>query len=82
MSYDYERLVSWQHDLADETPPAGMTSFGIDAEAGVLELVVRPDHDEVALQRLLQRLPSDAVRVVISNANWFGYGPTSGSDTK
>ena len=74
MSYDYEQLVSWQHELADGPPPEGMTSLGVDAEAGVLELVVRPNHDEVALQRLLQRFPSDAVRVVISHANWFGYG--------
>ncbi len=78
MSYDYEQLVSWHDELADGPPPRGMTSLGVDAEAGVLELVLRPDHDEVALQRF----PSDAMRVVMSNANWFGHGPTSDSDAE
>ena len=82
MSYDYEQLVSWHDELAEGSPPKGMTSLGVDAEAGVLELVVHPDHDEVALQRLLQQFPPDAVRVVVSDANWFGYGPSSGSDAE
>jgi len=82
MSYDYEQLMSWHDELVEGPPPKGMTSLGVDAETGVLELVVRPDHDEVALQRLLQRFPSDAVRIVTSEANWFGYDPTSGSDTE
>lgn len=38
-----------------------------------------PEHDEAALQRLLRRLPSDALRVVISSASWHGYGPTNAS---
>lgn len=79
MPYDYQQLVSWHEELAEGRPPTGMTSLGVDADAGVLELVLRPEHDDAALQRLLQRLPSDAVRVVISSASWHGYGPTKAS---
>ena len=82
MSYDYEQLLSWNEKLADGRPPTGMTSLGVDAEAGILELVLRPEYDEVAVQRLLQQLPSDAVRVVISPASWYGYGPTTGVDSE
>ena len=79
MSHNDEQLVSWHDELAEGRPPRGMTSLGVDADAGVLELSLRPEHDEVALQRLLRRLPSDAVRVVISSASWHGYGPTAAS---
>ena len=82
MSYDYEQLVSWYDELAEGRPPTGMTSLGVDADAGVLELVLRPEHDEAALQRLLRRLPADAVRVVISNASWHGYSPTPSPETE
>lgn len=79
MSYDHEQLLSRYDEPAEGRPPTGMTSLGVDADAGVLELVLRPEHDEAALQGLLRRLPSDAVRVVISSASWHGYGPTKAS---
>lgn len=83
MSYDYEQLMAWHDELSGgRLPPSGLTSLSVDAEAGVLELVLRPEHDEVALQRLLQRVPPDAVRVVISNASWHGYSPTTSPETE
>jgi hypothetical protein len=82
MSYDDEQLRSWHDEIAEAQPPTGMTSLGVDTEAGVLELVLRPDHDEVALQEFLEPFPSDAVRLVISDAQWFGHGPTPDSDTE
>jgi hypothetical protein len=79
MPYDDEQLMSWYDELAEGRPPTGMTSLGVDTDGGVLELVLRSDHDEAALQRLLRRVPTDAVRVVMSSATWHGYGPTAAS---
>lgn len=79
MPHDDEQLLSWYDELAEGRPPTGMTSLGVDTDGGVLELVLRPDHDEAALRRLLRRVPTDAVRVVISSATWHGYGPTAAS---
>ena len=41
MSYDSDQLVSWHEEIAEGRPPTGMTSLGVDADAGVLELVLR-----------------------------------------
>jgi hypothetical protein len=72
MPYDYEQLVSW-HDDVLARPPRGMSSLGVDRDAGVLRLVLSPDHDQAAVQSIRDRLPSDAVMIEVSSARWYGH---------
>lgn len=77
MRYDDEQLSRW-YEAAQAGPiPRGMSSFGVDREAGVLRLVVKPDHDGDAVKALLGRFPKGAVSVVISDEGWSGSGPDS-----
>lgn len=73
MAYDYEQLVSW-HDDVLARPPRGMSSLGVDRDAGMLRLVLSPDHDHAAVQSIRDQLPSDAVVIEVSSARWYGYG--------
>ena len=74
MPYHYDQLLAWYESVHDGPLPAGTTSLGVDREAGVLQLVLGPEHDEAAVQQLLGRLPEDAVRVEVSTARWFATG--------
>jgi hypothetical protein len=49
MPYDYEQLVSW-HDDVLARPPRGLSSLGVDRDAGMVRLVLSPDHDHAAVQ--------------------------------
>lgn len=73
MPYAYEQLVAWYDEVGGRLP-RGTSSFGVDDEAGVLSLVLAPEHDGVAVRDLLQALPADAVAVRISDERWHGYG--------
>lgn len=73
MPYDYEELLAW-HDDVLARPPRGMSSLGVDRDAGVLHLVLSPDHDHAAVQSIRDRLPADAVVIEVSGARWYGYG--------
>lgn len=72
MPYDYEQLVSW-HDDVLARPPRGMSSLGVDLDAGVLRLMLSPDHDHAAVQSIRDRLPPDSVVIEVSGARWYGY---------
>jgi hypothetical protein len=71
MPYDHDQLLSWYEDSTRIELPAGTTEFGVDEDACVLSLVVRPEHDEAAVQRFLERFPPDAVQVEISTHSWY-----------
>ena len=68
--YTYEQLVAF-YEGVDRPFPPGMSSFGVDDEAGVLVLVVAREHDEVAVRAFLEGLPADAVSVRISDERWY-----------
>jgi hypothetical protein len=78
MPYDYEQLLSWYDDVSAR-PPRGMSSLGVDRDAGVLRLLLNPDHDHAAVQSVRDRLPLDAVVIEVSSARWSASG--AGRDT-
>jgi hypothetical protein len=81
MSYDYEQLLSW-YEQSKLQLPAGTTEFGPDQDARVLSLVLRPEHDAAAVQRLLEQFPPDAVQVEISSRSWYAYHPDPGAEVE
>lgn len=74
MLYTDERLVAWYEEVGGRLP-RGTSSFGVDEEAGVLFLILDPDHDDAAVRSFLEGLPADAVTVRTSDERWHGYGP-------
>jgi hypothetical protein len=78
MPYTFEQLVAWYEEVGGQLPQ-GASSFGVDSEAGVLFLLVHPEHDDVAVPSFLARLPADALTVRTSDERWQGYGPVPGS---
>lgn len=74
MPYAYEQLVAWYEEVGGQLPQ-GASSFGVDGDAGILFLVLHPEHDGAAVQSFLERLPADAVTVRTSDESWRGYGP-------
>jgi hypothetical protein len=77
MPYAYEQLVAWYEEVGGHLPQ-GASSFGVDSDAGVLFLVLHPEHDGAAVRSFLARLPADAVMVRTSDENWHGYRPRAG----
>lgn len=57
-----------------------MSSLGIDRDAGVLHLVLSPDHDGSAVQSIRDRLPPDSVVIEVSGARWYGHDTGGGRD--
>ncbi len=70
--YDYEQLVSWHDDVLARAP-RGLASLGIDRDAGVLRLMLSPEHDHAAVQSIRDQLPPDSVVIEVSGARWYGY---------
>jgi hypothetical protein len=69
---DYKQLASW-HDDVLARPPRRMSSLDIDLDAGVLRLMLSPDHDHAAVQSVRDRLPPDSVVIEVSGARCYVY---------
>jgi hypothetical protein len=82
MRYSDGQLLNWYEAAHARPLPRGMSRLSVDREAGVLHLVLNPDHDGVAVQALLDQFPQDAVSVVISDERWYGYGPETEPDSR
>jgi hypothetical protein len=57
---------------------AGLRTAGIDQDLGVVRLEVDDRHDEVALERLLDRVDRAAVVVVVNPGRWVAFPPRGG----
>jgi hypothetical protein len=77
MPYTDQQLIAWYEELGGQLP-RGTISFGVDSDAGKLFLALSSDHDDVAVQSLLEQLPPDAVAVRLSDEHWYGHGPRVG----
>lgn len=54
----------------------GLTSFGVDQDAGVIRLWVHRDHDTDALASLLDGLPKEALQLEAADGGWYGFVPS------
>lgn len=57
----------------------GLISSGVDQQAGVVEIRLKPDHDVSALAAVLDGLPQAALEVQLQDGGWRGSAQTGSS---